>query len=60
MKPFQRENGHVACSFCPMQAVCQFDPTLPGYDYNEIYKKTHRDALEEMRDILDEGEGEDA
>ncbi|WP_186370730.1 helicase-exonuclease AddAB subunit AddB [Shouchella miscanthi] len=60
VKPFQRENGHVACSFCPMQAVCQFDPTLPGYDYNEIYKKTHRDALEEMRDILDEGEGEDA
>ncbi|RQW22893.1 helicase-exonuclease AddAB subunit AddB [Bacillus sp. C1-1] len=60
VKPFQRENGHVACSFCPMHAVCQFDPSLPGYGYNEIYKKTNQHALEEMRDHLGEGENEDA
>ncbi|MCW2277261.1 helicase-exonuclease AddAB subunit AddB [Heliophilum fasciatum] len=32
ISPYRRQQ-HVACTFCPYQPVCQFDPTLPDNDY---------------------------
>ncbi|MFB4212334.1 helicase-exonuclease AddAB subunit AddB [Shouchella sp. JSM 1781072] len=50
--PYQKENGQIACTYCPMQAVCQFDPSLPGFHYNELVKRKNSDALVEMQESI--------
>ncbi|MBM7839137.1 ATP-dependent helicase/nuclease subunit B [Alkalihalobacillus xiaoxiensis] len=50
--PYSKENGQTACTYCPYQSVCQFDPTLPGYDYKQLKKRTDKEALVYMNEVV--------
>lgn len=56
--PYNKDNKKLACTFCPFESVCQFDPTLPGNDYRDIPKLDDAEALQKMMDLSAKREGE--
>ena len=46
--PYAREDRN-ACTFCPYQGICGFDPRIPGFDYRRLPKLKREDVLEAIR-----------
>lgn len=53
LNPFQKKDM-VACSYCPFQSVCQFDPTLDEHEYRRL--KEDKDEMMLKKILEREGE----
>lgn len=53
-----RFSGSTPCEYCEFNAICQFDRYLNGNNYNNIYKKVHRNDYEEIIKLMKEKLGE--
>ncbi|MBS3982984.1 MAG: helicase-exonuclease AddAB subunit AddB [Dethiobacter sp.] len=57
-RPYRKQNGQRACSFCPYLAFCRFDLTVAGSSYRQLESMGHEDVLslmmqqQERRDLL--------
>jgi ATP-dependent helicase/nuclease subunit B len=59
MKPYRKENGQEACSYCPYHGVCQFDAGMEGQEYRLLPDKTPEEVMEQIRDRCAEKNGEE-
>ncbi|MBB6449124.1 ATP-dependent helicase/nuclease subunit B [Geomicrobium halophilum] len=49
INPYQKGKDEIACTYCPFQSVCQFDPTLYSNDYRFLPKLTPEETIESMK-----------
>ncbi|WP_277673446.1 helicase-exonuclease AddAB subunit AddB [Piscibacillus halophilus] len=47
LNPFQKKDL-VACTYCPFQSVCQFDPTLEEHEYRRLKEEPDSVMLEKI------------
>lgn len=47
LNPFQKKDM-VACTYCPFQSVCQFDPTLDEHEYRRLKEDSDSAMLERI------------
>ncbi|RPF52050.1 helicase-exonuclease AddAB subunit AddB [Aquisalibacillus elongatus] len=47
LNPFQKKDM-VACTYCPFQSVCQFDPTLDEHEYRRLKEDKDEIMLQKM------------
>ncbi|QQK79982.1 helicase-exonuclease AddAB subunit AddB [Salicibibacter cibi] len=52
--PYRTDKNEIACTYCPLQSVCQFDPTLPSNDYRLLSTLSDETTMENMKREEDE------
>lgn len=45
IRPYRRADRRTPCGYCPVQAVCQFDATLPGNEYRVLGNESPEELM---------------
>jgi len=56
--PYNKNQEQIACTYCPFNSVCQFDPTLPDNEYKPVMSLSDKDALSLMVERVKKNRGE--
>ncbi|QDI90032.1 helicase-exonuclease AddAB subunit AddB [Salicibibacter halophilus] len=49
IEPYRTDKNEIACTYCPLQSVCQFDPTLSSNDYRLLPTLSNKETMEKMK-----------
>jgi len=55
IKPY-RFKGKAPCTYCAYSAVCRFDPTIPGHEYEKLHERDTEEMWLEIRKRVEEEE----
>ncbi len=51
VSPYQLKN-YTACTYCPYDGICGFDPKIKGYDYRKLPQLKNEEILAEVHDVI--------